>query len=135
LRLFLSANKENLVTTGCGATNKLIRFAEIKTFPNVFQYPVGIQGKWKDVFKNDNPITLELACGKGEYAVGMGRMFPNDNFLGIDMKGNRIWVGAKTALAEGLQNTLWTLGGCPSSTAATACQRPSAIWIGMLKRI
>ena len=83
---------------------KLIRFAEIKTFPNVFQYPVGMQGKWKDVFKNDNPITLELACGKGEYAVGMGRMFPNDNFLGIDMKGNRIWVGAKTALAEGLQN-------------------------------
>jgi len=83
---------------------KLIRFAEIKTFPNVFQYPVGMQGKWKDVYKNDNPITLELACGKGEYAVGMGRLFPNDNFMGIDMKGNRIWVGAKTALAEGLQN-------------------------------
>jgi len=83
---------------------KLIRFAEIKTFPNVFQYPVGMQGMWKDVFKNDNPITLELACGKGEYAVGMGRLFPNDNFMGVDMKGNRIWVGAKTALAEGLQN-------------------------------
>jgi len=86
---------------------KLIRFAEIKTFPNVFQYPVGMPGKWKDVYKNDNPITLELACGKGEYAVGMGRLFPNDNFMGIDMKGNRIWVGAKTALAEGLQNVVF----------------------------
>ncbi len=86
---------------------KLIRFAEIKTFPNVFQYPVGMQGKWKDVYKNDNPITLELACGKGEYAVGMGRLFPHDNFLGIDMKGNRIWVGAKTALTEGLQNVVF----------------------------
>ena len=83
---------------------KLIRFAEILTFPNVFQYPVGMQGKWKEVFKNDNPITLELACGKGEYAVGMGRLYPDNNFIGIDMKGNRIWVGAKTALADGLQN-------------------------------
>ena len=83
---------------------KLIRFAEIKTFPNVFQYPAGMQGKWKEVFKNDNPITLELACGKGEYAVGMARLFVHTNFIGIDLKGNRIWVGAKAALADGLQN-------------------------------
>ncbi len=83
---------------------KLIRFEEIKTFPNVFQYPVDIKGKWKEVFKNDHSITLELACGKGEYALGMGRMFLDQNFLGVDMKGNRLWVGAKTALAEGLTN-------------------------------
>lgn len=83
---------------------KLIRFAEIETFPNVFQYPTGMKGNWKTVFKNDHPITLELACGKGEYAVGMGRLFPQRNFMGIDLKGNRIWVGAKTALNEGLQN-------------------------------
>ena len=83
---------------------KLIRFAEIKTFPNVYQYPIDIKGKWKEVFKNDNPIILELACGKGEYTVGMGRLFPHTNFLGIDLKGNRLWVGAKTALAEGLNN-------------------------------
>lgn len=83
---------------------KLIRFAEIKTFSNVFQYPAGIKGKWKEVFKNDHPITLELACGKGEYTLGMARLFPHRNFIGIDLKGNRIWVGAKTALAEGFQN-------------------------------
>lgn len=83
---------------------KLIRFAEIETFPNVFQYPTGMKGKWNEVFMNDNPITLELACGKGEYAVGLGRLFPNRNFLGLDMKGNRIWVGAKTALKENLGN-------------------------------
>lgn len=83
---------------------KLIRFAELKTFPNVFQYPIGFKGKWKEVFKNDHPITLELACGKGEYTLGMAGLFPHRNFIGIDLKGNRIWVGAKTALAEGFQN-------------------------------
>jgi tRNA (guanine-N7-)-methyltransferase len=83
---------------------KLIRFAEIKTFPNVYQYPVNIKGKWKEVFNNNHSITLELACGKGEYAVGMGRLFPQSNFLGVDLKGNRIWVGARSALAEGLHN-------------------------------
>lgn len=83
---------------------KLIRFAEIKTFPNVYQYPVNIKGKWKEVFKNNHSITLELACGKGEYAVGMGRLFPQSNFLGVDLKGNRIWVGARSALVEGLHN-------------------------------
>jgi tRNA (guanine-N7-)-methyltransferase len=63
-----------------------------------------MQGKWKEFFANENPITLELACGKGEYAVGLGRMFPNRNFIGVDLKGNRIWVGAKTSLKESLDN-------------------------------
>lgn len=83
---------------------KLIRFAEIAHFPNVYQYPEGMQGKWHTYFGNSNPITLELACGKGEYAVGLGRLHPHRNFLGIDLKGNRIWVGAKKALNENLKN-------------------------------
>lgn len=85
--------------------NKLQKFAEIDTFPNVFQHDRDLKGRWsKDVFKNDNPIVLELACGKGEYSVGQGRMFPDKNFIGLDIKGNRIWKGAKTALEENLSN-------------------------------
>lgn len=83
---------------------KLIRFEAIKHFPNVLEYPQDMQGKWKDFFKNEGTITLELACGKGEYATGLGRMYPERNFIGIDLKGNRIWRGAKTALDEGLTN-------------------------------
>lgn len=83
---------------------KLIRFNEIKTFDNVLEFPQEMKGKWNAFFNNDNPITLELACGKGEYAVGLGRMHPNRNFIGIDIKGNRIWRGAKTAIDEGLNN-------------------------------
>jgi tRNA (guanine-N7-)-methyltransferase len=83
---------------------KLQRFAEVLTFPNVLQYPENTAGTWKNFFHNDHPITLELACGKGEYAVGLGRLFPDRNFLGVDVKGNRIWVGAKKALQENLTN-------------------------------
>ena len=83
---------------------KLKRFAEIEGFSNVLQYPTGMQGKWQEFFGNENPITLELACGKGEYAVGLGRLHPQRSFIGIDLKGNRIWVGAKKALAEQLKN-------------------------------
>jgi tRNA (guanine-N7-)-methyltransferase len=83
---------------------KLIRFEAIKSFPNVLERPENMKGNWKEYFKNENPITLELACGKGEYAVGLGRMHPQRNFIGIDIKGNRIWRGAKTALDDGLTN-------------------------------
>ena len=83
---------------------KLIRFAELKTFSNVLQYPEAMKGKWNEFFKNTNPITLELACGKGEYAVGLGRLYPGKNFIGVDQKGNRLWVGAKKALQQGLSN-------------------------------
>lgn len=83
---------------------KLIRFKEIKTFPNVLQYPEDMAGKWNDFFKNANPVILELACGKGEYAVGLGQLYPQKNFVGIDQKGNRIWVGAKKALQDNLIN-------------------------------
>ena len=83
---------------------KLIRFAELKTFSNVLQNPEGIKGKWKEFFHNRHPIILELACGKGEYAVGLGQLYPEKNLIGIDQKGNRIWVGAKKALEFHLTN-------------------------------
>jgi tRNA (guanine-N7-)-methyltransferase len=70
----------------------------------VLQYPEGMAGTWNVFFKNDNPIILELACGKGEYAVGLARLYPEKNFIGIDLKGNRIWVGAKKALQQKLTN-------------------------------
>lgn len=84
--------------------NKLERFAEIKIFENVFEYPENMKGNWYQIFKNYNPIVLELACGKGEYAVGLGRIYTRKNFIGVDIKGNRIWKGAKTALEENLIN-------------------------------
>lgn len=83
---------------------KLIRFEAIKSFPNVLQYPEGMAGRWAEFFKNDHPLTLELACGKGEYTVGLARMYPDRSFLGLDLKGNRIYIGAKQALTERLSN-------------------------------
>ncbi|OWR13287.1 tRNA (guanosine(46)-N7)-methyltransferase TrmB [Chryseobacterium sp. VAUSW3] len=92
--------------------NKLARFAENKTLPNVFQptreealnkYP--LKGKWRsEVFKNHNPIVLELGCGKGEYSVGLAKSFPDKNFIGIDIKGARFWFGAKEAVEKKLNN-------------------------------
>ena len=92
--------------------NKLARFAENKILPNVFQptrdealdhYP--LKGKWRtEVFKNQNPIVLELGCGKGEYSVGLAKSFPNKNFIGIDIKGARFWFGAKEAVEKNLNN-------------------------------
>ena len=87
--------------------DKLRRFAEVDTFSNVVQLDAGkpFKGKWaSEFFKNDNPVVLELACGKGEYTVNLGRIFPEKNFIGIDYKGNRIWRGAKTALEDGVSN-------------------------------
>ncbi len=83
---------------------KLIRFEEINVFENVFQHSTEMKGKWSEYFKNNQSVTLELACGKGEYSVGQGRLYSNRNFIGIDIKGNRIWRGAKTALDENLSN-------------------------------
>lgn len=83
---------------------KLIRFAELETFPNVLQYPLNFAGKWNEFFKNEHPVILELACGKGEYAVGLAQIYPEKNFIGIDQKGNRIWVGAKKSLQQNLTN-------------------------------
>ncbi|WKX77638.1 tRNA (guanosine(46)-N7)-methyltransferase TrmB [Zobellia laminariae] len=94
-----------------GSKNKLKRFKENETFSNVIQpnredVKQGFEqkGKWKDFFGNDNPIVLELGCGKGEYTVGLAKQDPNKNFIGIDIKGARLWRGAKTALEDNLKN-------------------------------
>ena len=108
---------------------KLIRFEELKTFPNVLQYPEHMQGKWHAFFHNQNPITLELACGKGEYAVGLGRLYPGRNFIGIDIKGNRIWKGAKTALSEGLNNVAFLRTQIDKLTDYFSADEVSEIWI------
>lgn len=83
---------------------KLLRFAQIKTFSNVLEYPSDMPGKWKDQFKNEQPIVLELACGRGEYTVGLSKLFPEQNFIGVDIKGNRMYLGAKTAIDQSLTN-------------------------------
>lgn len=111
------------------AQKKLLRFAEIDTFPNVLQYPDGMQGNWKNFFHNDHPITLELACGRGEYSVGLGRLYPEQNFLGIDLKGNRIWVGAKKALNEKLTNVGFVRSHIDKITNYFEPDEVSEIWI------
>ncbi len=96
-----------------GSKNKLKRFKENETFTNVIQpkreeitgNSYELKGHWNNLFfKNDNPIVLELGCGKGEYTVNLAKNYPNKNFIGIDIKGARFWRGAKTAIEEGLTN-------------------------------
>ncbi len=92
--------------------NKLARFAENKILPNVIQPTRDealngfyLKGKWRDeVFKNNNPIVLELGCGKGEYTVGMAKAFPEKNFIGVDIKGARFWFSAKEAVQNNFHN-------------------------------
>jgi tRNA (guanine-N7-)-methyltransferase len=108
---------------------KLIRFEAIKHFPNVLEYPQDMQGKWNAYFKNESPLTLELACGKGEYAIGLGRLYTNRNFIGIDIKGNRIWRGAKTALDEGLTNVAFIRSHIDKITDYFAAGEVAEIWI------
>jgi len=106
-------NFTKILSLVVGSKNKLKRFKENETFGNVFQptreevvtdtFP--LKGKWnKEFFKNDNPLVLELGCGKGEYSVGLAERYPNKNFIGIDIKGARFWRGAKTAVANELHN-------------------------------
>jgi tRNA (guanine-N7-)-methyltransferase len=93
--------------------NKLKKFADMSCYPHVFKYPFSVlqekgfemKGRWgKDFFKNDHPIILELGCGKGEYTVGLAKLYPDKNFIGVDIKGARMWTGAKSSLEEGLSN-------------------------------
>jgi len=108
---------------------KLKRFAELATFPNVLQYPQGMKGQWAVFFKNNNPIVLELACGKGEYAVGLGQLYPQKNFIGIDLKGNRIWVGAKKALQLQLNNVAFLRTQIDRITEYFDANEINEIWI------
>ena len=92
---------------------KLAKFADMETYENVFQYPYSVvehvpfemPGHWREqYFHNQNPIVLELGCGKGEYTVGLAKLYPDVNFIGVDIKGARMWTGATLALHEGLKN-------------------------------
>lgn len=98
------------------AKKKLIKFADMETMDCVFQPNLEtvlndtfeLKGKWhKDYFKNDNPLIVELGCGKGEYAVGLGKKYPEKNYIGIDVKGARVWEGANVTREENLTNIGW----------------------------
>lgn len=91
---------------------KLAKFADMADYPHVFEYPYSVvdnvpfegKGKWHDFFGNRNPIVLELGCGRGEYTVGLARLYPEKNFIGVDIKGARMWTGATESMREGLKN-------------------------------
>ncbi len=117
--------------------DKLKRFAEVETFDNVIQPTMEelqdgffLKGKWhSDHFKNDNPIVLELGCGKGEYTVGMARMFPDKNFIGIDIKGSRIWRGAKTCVEENISNVAFVRSKVDFIDQLFGANEISEIWL------
>lgn len=117
--------------------NKLKKFREMEEIPFVLQYPWAVvksegfphRGRWNAFFSNDNPVTLELGCGKGEYTVEMARRFPHRNFVGIDIKGARMWTGAKTALAEGLQNVAFLRTDIEMLPAFFAPDEVEELWI------
>ena len=118
--------------------NKLKKFDDLQGYPHVFQYPFSalqekgfeMQGKWgKQFFKNENPIVLELGCGKGEYAVGLAKRYPQKNFIGIDIKGARMWSGAKQALEEGINNVAFLRTNIELIDRFFAKGEVSEIWI------
>ena len=131
---------------------KLIKFAAIKEYENVLEYPLDMPGKWNAFFNElakgtkpiileelpatssaqvatTHPLVLELACGRGEYAVGLGRMFENQHFLGLDLKGNRIWKGASIANRDGLKNVAFIRTQIDQVTQYFAKEEVSEIWI------
>ena len=119
--------------------NKIRKFGEMAEFPHVFQYPFAVlqsaggcplKGRWKtEVFQNDFPIVLELGCGRGEYTVGLGRMFPEKNFIGLDIKGARMWAGAKESREAGLKNVAFLRTSIELITHFFAPEEVSEIWL------
>ncbi|MEE1021361.1 MAG: tRNA (guanosine(46)-N7)-methyltransferase TrmB [Bacteroidales bacterium] len=118
--------------------NKLARFAENETFANLFQLTYeqvtkegfALKGKWnKEFFKNDNPIVLELGCGKGEYTVGLAKKYPNKNFIGIDIKGARLWRGCKTSNEDKMTNVAFVRTHIQMIESYFAQNEVSEIWI------
>jgi tRNA (guanine-N7-)-methyltransferase len=124
--------------------NKLLKFSEIASFDNVYEnfnvsdpqliakgnVPISLNGKWASAhFKNNKPVTLELACGRGEYTVALSEMFPARNFIGIDIKGARIWKGAKQAIAQNLTNAAFLRTRIECIDAFFAPGEVDEIWI------
>lgn len=119
-----------------GSKNKLKRFRENEGFENVIQpsreevlQGFSLKDHWKDHFDNDNPIVLELGCGKGEYSVSLAEKFPDKNFIGVDIKGARFWRGAKTALEQDLNNVAFLRTQIELIDLCFAENEVSEIWI------
>lgn len=121
-----------------GSKNKLRRFRENETFSNVFQpdrdtlvnEEFTLKGNWnKNFFKNENPLVLELGCGKGEYSIALAKRYPNKNFIGIDIKGARFWRGAKTAVEEQISNVAFLRTQIELIDFAFAHNEVDEIWI------
>jgi tRNA (guanine-N7-)-methyltransferase len=121
-----------------GGKGKLEKWAEMLTFDNVVQPKTSdvfnkdhtLKGRWRnEIFKNDNPIVLELGCGKGEYSVGMANHFPNKNFIGVDIKGNRIWKGAKFAFENQMKNVYFIRTQIDFITSFFEKNEVDEIWI------
>ncbi len=119
-----------------GSKNKLKRFRENETFPNVEQPTreevldeFHLKGKWSTFFKNDNPIILELGCGKGEYSLALAKKNPNKNFIGVDIKGARFWRGAKTALENEMNNVGFLRTQIELINRCFAANEVDEIWI------
>lgn len=118
--------------------NKLKKFADMETIDFVFQYPFArlqketfpLKGRWgADFFGNDKPIVLELGCGKGEYTVGLARRFPDKNFIGVDIKGARMWTGASEARDTGMKNVAFVRTSIELIDSFFAPGEVSEIWI------
>lgn len=117
---------------------KLAKFAEMADNPLVVECPFwklqkegfALKGNWhKDFFGNENPITLELGCGRGEYTIGLARRFPNKNFIGIDIKGARMWHGAKTALEESMKNVAFLRTNIECLADLFAANEVTELWL------
>ncbi len=118
--------------------NKLAKFDDMAVYPHVFQYPFAalkekgfdMKGQWRErFFKNNNPIVLELGCGKGEYTVGLGKLFPDKNFIGVDIKGARMWSGAKESLEAGMTNVAFLRTNIELIAHFFAAGEVDEIWI------
>ena len=119
--------------------NKLKKFADMERMDCVFQFPFAVvtqeggcpmRGRWNELyFKNDHPIVLELGCGKGEYAVGLAQRFPDKNYIGVDIKGARMWTGAKLATELGLPNVAFLRTSIELIDRMFAPDEVSEIWI------
>ncbi|MCE2787361.1 MAG: tRNA (guanosine(46)-N7)-methyltransferase TrmB [Bacteroidota bacterium] len=110
--------------------DKIRRFAEFKQFDHCFDFPYELKGKWRsDVFKNNNPIAVELGCGKGEYSISLADTFPDKNFIGIDIKSNRMWRGAGIAKEQGLHNVAFARLLMYKITEVFAQAEVDEIWI------